>query len=627
MGAFGDLQNQVENAVNAVGNLITGASGGNTPQYPITVPDRAQITNEPGYDDGSWKKNLGYGFEVVRVAPNGGAGPAGGGWQEFRLQINPQELSQDEIFAIEVTPTLRGVVVEHHGTILKDIIISGTTGISPLRSSDGANKNTGKPLLGAATSRSGFEEFNELRSYFRTYVEHKRLDQREKGELRMVFKNFKDGELLYVEPQKFSMKRSAQKPFMYDYVIAMKGIGIYTPGTAVNTALSFLQNVDKLLASVTDTLSTAVAVINGAVGIITRVERAIANAIIAPLTLVIQAIAAVRNGVASILSIPRGALDQIVADLKTIGDNLADAFGISLGSPSQTGSSTTDTGASYNSIMGRTSTLVASTGRTPTYQESQVMNAFTKSQGALLLLASQTQLFQQSATQQNAAVVASFNNLFTIDTPNTVQAITILGDDDLQTIAARELGDVDKFRDIIVLNNLKPPYISATPGPGVLSPGSTILLPSQNSALDTGVKQNKIYNIQKTLGELERALGVDILLTADGDISISNVGDASLVGGINNFGQAVSIKLFLELGSLKRHPGVGTDLGIGRKTTTRFLNDLKGQILASLSQDPRVESVPALTVSQQSGTTSINMLVKASKIAQPVPIPLNLNVG
>jgi hypothetical protein len=616
MGAFGDLQNQVTDAVNAITNLVNGGGGSNDTRYPKT-PSPTQFTNKPNYSDGSWRKSAGYAFNVVR-ASGGGSGPADG-WNEFRLQINPQELSQDEIFAIEVTPTLRGVVVEHHGTILKDIIISGTTGISPLRSSDGANKKTGAPLL-STKATSGFEEFNELRSYFRSYVEGKRLDPREAGELRMVFKNFKDNEMLYVEPQKFSMKRSAAKPFMYDYVIALKGIGIYVPPKPEDTTLGFFQNLDNVLGSVQDTLSTAVQVINGAIGIITRIERAVANVIISALTSVLQAIAAVRNGVSSILSITRGALDQIVADLKRIGDNLSDAFGIKLGSSSSSG-------ASYNSIVGRTSTLVASAGRVPTFQENQVMNAFTKSQGALLLLASQTQLFIPSAAQSNAAVVSSFNNQFTIQTPNTVRAVEILGDDDLQTIAARELGDVDKFRDIIVLNNLKPPYISKTPGPGVLAPGSTILLPSQRSAIDTGIKQNKIYNIQRTLGELERALGVDILLTSEGDISISNVGDASLVGGINNFGQAITTKLFLELNSLKRHPGVGTSLGLGRKTTTVFLNDLKGQILASLAQDPRVESVPTITISQQGGTTTINMLVKAAKIAQPVPIPLNLNVG
>jgi len=626
LGAFSDLQNQVTNAVNAVEGLLGSAEADASVRYPVAGPTRQEITNIPNYIDGSWKKSLGYGFEVVRVSSGGSPKAAKDGWQEFRLQINPQELTQDEIFAIEVTPTLRGIVVEHHGTILKDIVMSGTTGVSPLRSSDGANKNTGKPLLNQ-TGSSGFEEFNELRSYFRTYVEHKRVDQREKGELRMVFKNFKDNEMLYVEPQKFSMKRSAAKPMMYDYTIVLKGIGVYIPPKAEGKTLSFFQNLDNVISSVQNTLETSVQVINGAIGIITRIERAVANVIISALTSVIQAIQAVRSGLTSILSIPRGALDQIVADVKRIGDNLADAFGIKLGSAVTSSGSASTSSVSYNSITGRTSTLVAASGRTPTYQENQIMNAFTKTQGALLLLASQTQLFTQSAKQSNDAVSASFNNQFSIQTPNTVRAVTVLGDDDLHTIAARELGDVDKFRDIIVLNNLKPPYISATPGPGVLSPGSTILLPSQNSSLDTGVKQNKIYNIQRTLGELERALGVDIQLTKDGDISISNVGDASLIGGINNFGQAISTKLFLEPGSLKRHPGIGTSLGVGRKVTTTFLNDLKSQILASLAQDPRVESVPAITISQQGGTTMINMLVKATKIGQPVPIPLNLNVS
>ena len=64
--------------------------------------------------------------EAFRVDDKGKVKNADGadGFKAFRLQINPQELTQDEIFAIQVTPTFRGVLVEHQGVTLKDINIT-----------------------------------------------------------------------------------------------------------------------------------------------------------------------------------------------------------------------------------------------------------------------------------------------------------------------------------------------------------------------------------------------------------------------------------------------------------------------------------------------------------------------
>ena len=620
MGFFGDIQEQLSNLTS-----LTNAFGGG--ESSLAYPDKLEgapkisvenVTNVPNYTDKSWQQSRGYSFQVVKVMP-GGATKAADKWTEFRLQINPQELSQDEIFAIEVTPTLRGVVVEHHGTVLKDIMISGTTGISPGRKEGGVNKKTGKPLLGSKSARSGFEEFHELRSYFRMYVESKRVDQRTDGEIRMIFKNYKDQEFLFVEPQKFSMKRSASRPFLYDYAIALKAIGVATDiNIPDNKGLGFLNDIDKTLETVQDTLDTAIGVINGAIGIVARVERSVQDTLLNPLRQISLAIQSIRGGGEQILGrygITRRFVDATNAECQRINNNCADAFGINLSS------------SGFNALSGRQSTLTASTGRKPTYQESTALNAMTKVTGALLILTAQRDLFEESVFATGSRATTAFNDKISLETPNSVKQLTILGTDDLQTIAARELGDVDKFREIIILNNLKPPYIADVASPGVLKRGDTILLPSRSSSPDTSVKQNKIYNIQNTMSEVERALGVDLQLNAEGDISISNIGDASVVGGLTNVGQAIATKLLLEIGSLKRHPGVGTSLGIGRKVTSSFLNDLETQILTSLKQDPRIESIPFIELIQDGGTTNINMLVKINKIAQPVPIPLSLNTG
>ena len=68
--------------------------------------------------------------------------------------------------------------------------------------------------------------------------------------------------------------------------------------------------------------------------------------------------------------------------------------------------------------------------------------------------------------------------------------------------------------------------------------------------------------ITKNLTELERNLGVDLKLTSDGDLELSNLNDIKLIAGAENAAQAVFIKLNVEPGSLLYHPEIGTDLQV-----------------------------------------------------------------
>jgi hypothetical protein len=66
-------------------------------------------------------------------------------------------------------------------------------------------------------------------------------------------------------------------------------------------------------------------------------------------------------------------------------------------------------------------------------------------------------------------------------TSNGVREVEILPGDDLVKIATRELGSAERFQEIVVLNNLKPPYISPSAEdrlPNTLAPRDPILLPS-----------------------------------------------------------------------------------------------------------------------------------------------------
>lgn len=590
-------------------------------RYPSSLNT---VTNQPVYDDGTWKSSKGYSFRVVVVDGNTVKDTAAG-WQEFNLQINPQELAQDEIFAIQVTPTLRGILVEHQGSTLKDITISGTTGLSPMRREGGAKKNTGRPVL--ASGHSGFEEFHELRSYFRAYVEAKRKDSA--GNLRMIFFNKRDAEQLLVEPQKFTMKRSAAKPFLYEYSIQLKAIAVAngdkipSANAALEGILGKIQSIDKAF----DYLTEAQQTIEGAIGLIRRTERDIEATVLGPLRTINAMLRSIRGGAAALFGpfgVTRRFVQSLELECKRIEANLNDLLAKPLGD--------------FNRVTGRVSTLQGPVGRQPTYQELKTLNAFNSVKKATILLLAEISFYENDTNQASASATAQYqqrtvnsegqivqipNSNFSLAIPASVTTAPIDGNDTIHTIAAKALGDPDRFKEIVILNGLKPPYISATGGNGTLKPGDLILIPSSGGTDSVaGIKQNAEYEVTKGFVHAEKSLGVDLRVDEDFDLVFANFGDYDLVAGIQNMAQAIVIRMGLDKGSLKRHPSIGAGLQTGAKT--KDVQEIREDLVRSLQADSRVESIPFASVEQQGGTTIINMVIKIKNVGQPVPVSINV---
>jgi len=611
---FGKLYKDITEGVTNTFNEVFGSGGDKKTKYPKSINGTlaSTITNEAKYDNGDWRKSRGYEFCVVSVDKASNKSDVASGWSKFLLQINPQEISQDELFAIQVTPTFRGVVVEHQGVTIKDITISGTTGISPNRSAGGALPDSGNPIF--TVGHSGFEEFHELRSYFRMYVEAKR--QEAKGgetELRMMFSNYKDNEYLFIEPQKFSMKRNASKPFLYDYTISMKAIGIASQ--LQQETRNLFESLDDKLEKAQNYFDLAYKGINGGFSILSRFQRNISSTILGPIQSINKAIIAVRGGVSENFG-PYGITRRFVSDLKRELENDEANFTDILGRSND----------NYKKAIGRQATIKGNPDRISTYTELSVLNAIQAGKKACVILNSGNDVYEPNIFQTNSKVLESFPNSG-IKTPNSVSTSTIKGGDNIQTLALRELGNIDRFKDIIILNNLKPPYISATGGPGVLKPGDKILIPQMTAAGSSSVAKNIEYNITNGMQQAEKDLGVDIRLNEDGDLAISSTKDLDLIAGVPNITQAIVIKLLLEKMSLKRKPRIGTSLPLGTKLRANGLAELRREILNSLGSDNRVESIPYIFLSQEGGTISINMLIKMKEIEQPIPLPLTLNVG
>lgn len=126
------------------------------------------------------------------------------------------------------------------------------------------------------------------------------------------------------------------------------------------------------------------------------------------------------------------------------------------------------------------------------------------------------------------------------------QALSRHGDD-LSAVAARELGDANRWPELVWINSLRPPYLTDDPGlvgPGVLLTGTVILIPAPAAQGDGDpVADGQVYERDCLL--VRKALTVD------------EGGDLAVVSGAPNLRQQLSHRVATPRGQLLRHPDYG----------------------------------------------------------------------
>ena len=170
----------------------------------------------------------------------------------------------------------------------------------------------------------------------------------------------------------------------------------------------------------------------------------------------------------------------------------------------------------------------------------------------------------------------------------------------LRDIAARQLGNVNEWFRIVILNNLDYPYIgvlgTAYEG-NVVLPGGKIRLPSSD------VLNKATYFATRNTQNLDYAqlfLGTDIGLT-DGKLTIvagTTGKDLFLVSGSQNLVQAITNKFLTPLGALRYYPKYGSRVkkSIGETSDNALLNIIKADCAKTVRQDSRISNVKSITV-------------------------------
>lgn len=183
--------------------------------------------------------------------------------------------------------------------------------------------------------------------------------------------------------------------------------------------------------------------------------------------------------------------------------------------------------------------------------------------------------------------------------------------DTIQSIAHTQLGDYSRWEEIVEFNNLKYPYIVATPEEKAKNPehlvtiGDTLLIrvsEDDQANLISNLRraneydQEEIYALAlgKDLDILpkERKLG-DPYFTEHLELKGNERGDLKTVKGIDNLKQALYVRLVTPKGSYIGHPTFGSEVHkyLGKKATDETAYLLTLEIERTLRTDRRVTSV------------------------------------
>lgn len=169
---------------------------------------------------------------------------------------------------------------------------------------------------------------------------------------------------------------------------------------------------------------------------------------------------------------------------------------------------------------------------------------------------------------------------------NRATVVVLQHGDTLQAIAARELGNWTRWRELAELNGLRWPYLNTFASPGDEESPSALL--GEGTALRAGDRLRlPLQNgLSDPLFPLLPLLPFGTDLSEDGPA-------LPLVRGLANLRAALQRRLRTALGYLPHHPEYGSCLRsfIGQPLTLALVLDVRSEIQRALSLDPRVLSV------------------------------------
>lgn len=520
---------------------------------------------------------------------------------EFFFTVAPKTIEVSEPFTTKVVSTQNGgKFIESHGSIFKNIRIQGTTGVRPNKTPVVASTRT----LGMDPNEiTGFDDITFLRNIFRRYSDYKAIGRK----IVMVWRNIKDDDYWIVEPSDFKVNQQSRSPLSYEYTLTLQGVSKFDIALAsvsqvgdkgdsqatIKSNTNFVARVRGYASRVTDSLvliSTYKTALKGA-GYFSL------DKIFTPLTNTVKLLASVNNSTAAPIAMVRRSVTQTYENV----NELLDVIETNLEVPDNLGvvkrhplvRELRRLKVTLSKIL--TETFFAdSIASTEVQRRRRAAAAYTQTTNGLSAPVSGPRTGGDPSFVGNARGAT------------TVAEGAVNGGETIRDLARRLLGDARRWHELVILNDLRPPYTADTSRAGVLGPGDPVLYPSnQPGVAGSAVRisnptDDEIADIESYLAS--QAYGRDCRLQSvtvnNGfltDLVVNQQGDISTIVGVPNVEQAIRIKFATELGELPAHPGFGAQYGIGSKADIASFNTFRLQTLATLKSDLRVSNVESLS--------------------------------
>lgn len=298
-------------------------------------------------------------------------------------------------------------------------------------------------------------------------------------------------------------------------------------------------------------------------------------------------------------------------NLEKLRDNAADSFGLG--------------DEEYNEYVQRSQTFVPDETKQTTDKEYEILYGLERAIKSIdLFVAFNPDFFLKDIDESFQESEALFNNEIESPVPSSVKEVIVPPNKSIEDIAYEHLGDYSRWHEIVIMNNLIPPYIDDDfVNDRVKNPGDKIIVPDGANINETEsitVSENKI---NKNLTQLEKNLGIDLALSNSFDLILNNNGDFKLSYGLLNARQAIRILINTERGELKYHPQFGIGIKPGEKNTFDA-NDIYDDISQAILSDPRFSNFtdPSIIIEGSSIIINGNINIANSNISAPLSLYL-----
>lgn len=495
---------------------------------PLTITPPAIVPQRPiAPDERPSRWRLTYAVEL-QILPAGGSTPKAS--VIVNLAMNPSRVDETRPGAVSITPSVGGLGVDQRGFVRGTLQVEGEFGIKAKSGWTPGRLEGGQLVGGGITLADGNTLWRELRRVFELWDA---ACSDPSISPRLIWHDFRNDDHWLCTLSEWSMPRdAAQYRVHYPYSFKLEIIGTADASGVPDEA--------RLFQIATDAISVAVGAINAVSGVVAdvgafvdTVDSTIRSAIFSvsgALQGIIDGGRGIVDGVRDVMDIPATAVEAARGLLDSLLALVDDVMGTSPWSP--TSATGTTLAALYATAGEGVDALDAMLAQPTLFQDDpqEEQSRFDQRRAGASRL----------SDEEVAAAPAEAFDLAARATPGSsarrqqaqpseegtraplgATRYTVRAGDDIESVAARELGDTSRWPEIARINDLSHPYIAEArrPGAAVAVPGDEIWLPSALARPPTpdgddplGRDISSTWTFRGATGELDVVAGEQCLL-------------------------------------------------------------------------------------------------------------------